>query len=158
MFFKEIGNHLKLRKITRALSNPDSFVFFKSQGFEILSNFKEGEVILELLKEGLDKRAYSKLESFAFALSIEIGGRYFGEQKHFEVPEVYKQFRDYMYYDKEEISLVLICSKKESNERIKRECLEILKVLLEEKRLGDFQEDVRYIEWHTEVMRKSEEE
>ena len=158
MFLKRFKNQLKLKKIKKALSYHNSFKFFKGQGTDVLSNFKEGEIIFELLKQGLNKQAYGKLESFAFALSMEIGGRYFGEREHFAVPKVYEQFRDFMFHDEHEITVAIMCIEGERKIQLKRERLEILKKLLEEKRLDTFRDNDQYIEWYIQVMREGNSE
>jgi len=126
------------------------YSFFRQQEFHVLSKFKEGEIILELLKQEKNDKTYKHLISFAFALSIELGGRYFGKREHFEVPKVYREFRDYMYHD------MIPFLKRECHKKvfsvIRRRRLELLRMLLEEKRLGDFLEDDRYKRFHAEVM------
>ena len=151
-----------LRKIIDALSvgvceDEKAVNFFRSQGFDVLNNFKDGEIISELLKQGSNEQTYHKLRRLAYIISIEIGGIYFGEKEHFEIPEVYEQFRDYMFYGEKEFSLRGFFNEEASN-CIKKGCIELLKVFLEEKKLGCFWEDNRYMDWHIEMMYRFEEE
>ena len=76
-------------------------------------------------------------------------------QEYFEIPEVYEQFRDYMYHDEKEFSNRGY--NKKLFKGIVRRRIELLQILLEEKKLGSFREDVRYREWHTQVMSENNE-
>ncbi len=107
----------------------------------VSKGFKEHKLVTDLLDNTDGLQSYMLLSKLSWFYFVELQGRHFGEDSHFELSEFSKSFQKFLYsWDRLGRKRV---PQEEWSDFVK-EGINLLKLLIDEKKLENFKEDLRY--------------
>ena len=131
---------MKLQKFVDILDqeSESASTFFKKNGREI---FKNEKLLTNLLNLKWSRKLYRKLSVLSWIIRIDLGRPYDGEKRYFDTIPIYKHFAIYINnlsnYGNSAIPF-------EEWDKMAKEEIELLKTLIKENKLKDFEKDPRF--------------
>ena len=110
--------------------------FFEKEGKNV---FKDNKILLEILSEKWGKKQYKRLAFLEEIINQEYGSRSFDKKKYFDFIPLYKHFCEYMRLD---MSFIGVPFSKWGD--LQKEHTALLKVLIKEGKLENFEKDPRF--------------
>ena len=130
---------MELKKFVDILgkSLDEAFDFFEKEGKNV---FKDNKILLEILSEKWGEKQYNKLFILSQIIHCEYVNRNIYKKKHYGViHSIYKNFREYMRLD---MSFIGVPFLKWGD--LQKEHTALLKVLIKEGKLENFEKDPRF--------------
>lgn len=119
----------------------------------VSKEFQDKKIIINLLDYNNRMQSYKMLNKLSWFFFVELQGRHFGEDSHFEVSEFAQSLQKYLYswdrFGRKGIP-------QEEWSDFVDEGINLLKILIDENKLEQFKEDQRYRDFMKRFIQRHE--